>query len=137
VRILVVDDDAAVRMALRVTLEYEGYQVVGASNGWEALALIESEKPDVVLLDVEMPGLGGLAVLRRLQTKHESLPVVVMSAHATSATRVEAVSAGAVDVLEKPFDSSDRLRSTIHGAIERTRGRQPDPDRRPAAIVDR
>ena len=65
-RILVIDDEAAIRDSLRMTLEYEGYDFVGAATGQEGLALAEREAPDLVLLDVKMPGMDGLEVLDRL-----------------------------------------------------------------------
>jgi CheY-like chemotaxis protein len=116
-RILVVDDDGAIRDSVRVTLEYEGYQVVAASNGLEGLALVEQEVPDLVLLDVRMPGLGGLEVLGRLTAMHKYLPVVMMSAQAKSAIREEVLRAGAVELLDKPFET-DELRTIIHSALE-------------------
>jgi FixJ family two-component response regulator len=79
---------------------------------------VKRETPDLVLLDVEMPGMNGLEVLEKLHTTHQSLPVVLMSAHGVTSIVVEAMRAGAVDFLEKPFESTDCLCSTIHSAIE-------------------
>ena len=75
-RILVIDDEAAIRDSLRMTLEYEGYEFVGAATGQEGLALAEREAPDLVLLDVKMPGMDGMEVLDRLRAMNETLPVV-------------------------------------------------------------
>jgi DNA-binding NtrC family response regulator len=119
--ILVIDDDRAIRDSLRITLEYEGYEIADAATGREGLALVRRETPDLVLLDVEMPGMNGLEVLKGLHTTHQSLPVVLMSAHGVTAIVVEAMRAGAVDFLEKPFENTDRLRTTIHSAIEQAR----------------
>ena len=85
-RILVIDDEAAIRDSLRMTLEYEGYEFIGAATGQEGLALVERETPDLVLLDVKMPGMDGLEVLDRLRAMNESLPVVVISGHGTIST---------------------------------------------------
>jgi two-component system, NtrC family, nitrogen regulation response regulator NtrX len=120
-RILVIDDDAGIRESLRMTLEYDGYDVAGAATGQEGLALVEREAPDLVLLDVKMPGMDGLDVLTRLHSMHESLPVVMISAHGTPSSAVDAIRKGALDFLEKPFESTDRLRVTIQNALEQAR----------------
>src|SRR5881394_3385392 len=117
-RILVIDDEAAIRDSLRMTLEYEGYDFIGAATGQEGLALAERESPDLVLLDVKMPGMDGLEVLGRLRSMSETMPVVMISAHGTPSTAVEAIRKGATDFLEKPFESTDRLRVTIQNALE-------------------
>src|ERR1700682_2352895 len=120
-RILVIDDEAAIRDSLRMTLEYEGYEFVGAATGQEGLALVERELPDLVLLDVKMPGMAGLEVLGRLHSMMESLPVVMISAHGTPSSAVDAIRRGATDFLEKPFESTERLRVTIQNALEQAR----------------
>src|SRR5262249_59515029 len=94
-RILVVDDEAAIRDSLKMTLEYEGYDFLCAATGQEGLALVERETPDLVLLDVKMPGMDGLEVLERLRNMNESLPIVVVSGHGTISTAVEATKKGA------------------------------------------
>src|SRR5437870_660804 len=99
-RILVVDDEAAIRDSLRMTLEYEGYEFTSASTGQEALALVEREMPDLVLLDVKMPGMDGVEVLGRLRAMNEALPVVMISAHGTPSSAVDAIRRGATDLLE-------------------------------------
>src|SRR5215475_1964856 len=71
-RILVIDDDAGIRESLRMTLEYDGYEVLGAATGQEGLALVERDTPDLVLLDVKMPGMDGLDVLSRLRSSTRS-----------------------------------------------------------------
>ena len=101
--------------------------IVGAATGREGLALVERDTPDLVLLDVEMPGMGGLDVLKRLHMTHQSLPVVMMSAHVTPAIVVEAMRTGAAGFLEKPFENADRLLTTIHRAIEQARLRDETP----------
>jgi two-component system, NtrC family, nitrogen regulation response regulator NtrX len=120
-RILVIDDDAGIRESLRMTLEYDGYDIAGAATGQEGLALVEREAPDLVLLDVKMPGMDGLDVLTRLHSMHETLPVVMISAHGTPSSAVDAIRKGALDFLEKPFESTDRLRVTIQNALEQAR----------------
>src|SRR5712692_6352489 len=108
-KILVIDDEAAIRDSLRMTLEYEGYEFVAAATGQEGLALAEREAPDLVLLDVKMPGMDGLEVLERLRNMNETLPIVVISGHGTISTAVEATKKGAADFLDKPFESTERL----------------------------
>src|SRR5215468_2804995 len=118
-RILVVDDEAAIRESLRVTLEYgQMYEVIAAATGQEGLALAEREAPDLVLLDIKMPGMDGIDVLTRLHSMSESLPVIMISGHGTTSTAVEAIKKGAVDFLDKPFDSTDRLLVTIANALD-------------------
>ena len=73
-RILVIDDEAAIRDSLRMTLEYEGYEFVGAATGQEGLALVERDMPDLVMLDVKMPGMDGIEVLDRLRARHDDPP---------------------------------------------------------------
>ena len=116
-RILVIDDEAAIRDSLRMTLEYEGYEFIGAATGQEGLALVERDNPDLVLLDVKMPGMDGLEVLDRLRNMNEALPVVVVSGHGTISTAVEATKKGAFDFIEKPF-ASERVLVSLRNALD-------------------
>ncbi len=115
-RILVIDDEAGIRESLRMILEYEGYTCVLAATGEEGLALARTEAPDLVFSDIKMPGLDGLEVLTRLKAHDDSLPVVMISGHATVATAVEATKLGAMDFIEKPL-STDRVLLTVRNAI--------------------
>src|SRR5580700_11110552 len=126
-RILVIYDEAAIRDSLRMTLEYAGYEFLGAATGQEGLALAERESPDVVLLDIKMPGMDGMDVLTRLRSMNETTPVVMISGHGTTSTAVEAIKRGAADFLDKPFESTDRLLVTISNALEK--GRLRDENR--------
>jgi two-component system, NtrC family, nitrogen regulation response regulator NtrX len=105
-RILVIDDDAGIRESVRRTLEYQGFQFVGAATGPEGLALIEREPPDLVFLDIKMPGMDGLEVLERIKTSNPSLPVVMVSGHGTTQTGFEARDRGASGFIEKPFSEA-------------------------------
>src|ERR687886_1088372 len=116
-RILVIDDEAAIRDSLKMTLEYEGYDFIGAATGQEGLALVERESPDLVLLDVKMPGMDGLEVLDRLRALNEALPVIVVSGHGTISTAVEATKKGAFDFIEKPF-ASERVLVSLRNALD-------------------
>jgi two-component system nitrogen regulation response regulator NtrX len=120
IRILVVDDEAEIRRSVRMILEYEGYDVQEASSGPEGLALIEREPPDLVFLDIKMPGLDGLEALQKIRQANETLPVVIISGHGTVSTAVEATKLGAFDFIEKPL-ASERVLVTIRNAIDQTR----------------
>src|SRR5687768_7262402 len=133
-RILVIDDEAAIRDSLRMMLEYEGYEFVGAATGQEGLALVDRDAPDLVLLDVKMPGMDGLEVLDRLHAAHETLPVIVVSGHGTISTAVEATKKGAFDFIEKPF-ASDRVLVSIRNALDQRRLRDENRSLKKAVEV--
>src|SRR6478672_2828543 len=119
-RILVVDDEAEIRRSVRMILEYEGYDVLEAASGPEGVAMAERESPDLVFLDIKMPGMDGLDVLQRIKASNEALPVVIISGHGTVSTAVEATKAGAFDFIEKPL-ASERVLVTIRNALDQTR----------------
>jgi len=119
-RVLVIDDEAGIRDSLRMMLEYEGYEFLSASTGQEGLSLAERETPDVVLLDVKMPGMDGLEVLDRLRSQNDTLPVVVISGHGTISTAVDATKRGAFDFIEKPF-ASERVLVSLRNALDQRR----------------
>jgi two-component system nitrogen regulation response regulator NtrX len=104
-RVLIIDDEDAVRSSLKMIFEYEGYETLVAANGPVGLKLAEAEAPDLVFLDVRMPQIDGLEVLKRLKERDAALPVVILSGHGTVKTAVEAVKLGAFDFIEKPPDS--------------------------------
>jgi two-component system nitrogen regulation response regulator NtrX len=119
-KILVVDDEAEIRRSVRMILEYEGYDVQEASSGPEGLALLEREPPDLVFLDIKMPGMDGLEALEKFRHVNEALPVVIISGHGTVSTAVEATKLGAFDFIEKPL-ASERVLVTIRNALDQTR----------------
>src|SRR5262245_40862792 len=131
-RILVVDDEAAIRDSLRMTLEYEGYDVQVAATGQEGLALAERDTPDLVVLDVKMPGMDGIEVLDRLRAINETLPVIVISGHGTIGTAVEATKKGAFDFIEKPF-ASERVLVSLRNALDQRRLRDENRSLKKAA----
>src|SRR5215467_8183530 len=133
-RILVIDDEAAIRDSLKMTLEYEGYEFLAAATGQEGLALIERESPDLVLLDVKMPGMDGLEVLDRIRAVNDALPVVVVSGHGTISTAVEATKKGAFDFIEKPF-ASDRVLVSLRNALDQRRLRDENRSLKKAVEV--
>ena len=133
-RILVIDDESAIRDSLRMTLEYEGYEFVGAATGQEGLALAEREAPDLVLLDVKMPGMDGLEVLDRLRALNDALPVVVISGHGTISTAVDATKKGAFDFIEKPF-ASERVLVSLRNALDQRQQRDENKTLKKAVEV--
>ena len=116
-RILVVDDEPAIRDTMRMTLEYDGHEVIAAGSGQEALTLAEKEAPDIVFLDIKMPGMDGLDVLGRLRATNETLPVVIISAHGTAATALEAGRLGAFRFIEKPL-TKDYVLDAVREGLE-------------------
>jgi two-component system, NtrC family, nitrogen regulation response regulator NtrX len=119
-RILVVDDEAEIRRSVRMILEYEGFEVLEASSGPDGVSIVERESPDLVFLDIKMPGMDGLDALQRIKASNEALPVVIISGHGTVSTAVEATKAGAFDFIEKPL-TTERVLVTIRNALDRTR----------------
>jgi two-component system nitrogen regulation response regulator NtrX len=122
-RILVIDDEAAIRDSLRMILEYENYEFAGASNGQDGIAQIQRDRPDLVLLDIKMPAMDGMEVLRKIKGIDETIPVVMISGHGTTATAVEAIRSGAADFLDKPL-SSERVIVTIQNTISQSQLRK-------------
>ena len=119
-RILVIDDEAAIRDSLRMILEYEGYEVILAATGDEGVKVVEREAPDLVFLDIKMPGMDGLEVLQKLRHLTDATPIVVVSGHATITSAVEATRLGAFDFIEKPL-ATERLMVTVRNAVDSRR----------------
>ena len=115
-KILVIDDEAAIRDSLRMILEYEHYGFTGAASGQEGLAALQRERPDMVLLDIKMPGMDGMEVLRKIRALDETVPVVMISGHGTTSTAVDAIKSGAIDFLDKPL-SSERVIVTVQNVL--------------------
>jgi two-component system nitrogen regulation response regulator NtrX len=115
-RILIVDDEESIRSSLERLLSYEKYKALTAADGAAALDLAASERIDIVLLDIKMPGMDGLEVLGKLKELRPDLPVIIISGHGTIATAVDATKLGAFDFLEKPIDM-ERLLLTVRNGI--------------------
>src|SRR5437899_9986169 len=107
--ILIVDDDSRVTSALRRTLAYEGYQVSTALDGEGALAIARTKSPDLVILDLMLPGIDGLEVCRRLRNANESMTVLMLTARDAIADRVAGLETGADDYLVKHFALEELL----------------------------
>lgn len=132
-QILLVDDDAKLLRVLTLRLEAEGYGVIAAASGEEALQRLDDVRPQMVLADLRMPDLDGIELLTRIQGRHPSLPVAILSAHGDIPDAVRATHAGAVDFLTKPVDrqrlidcierhveDADRASSWAHGIVTRS-----------------
>lgn len=115
-RILLVDDEAGIRASLKVVLE-PAYETLTAADGQEGFDLFRRESPQLVLLDVMMPGLDGLAVLKMLREENPRIPVIMLTGTKTVKTAVEAMKLGAADYLTKPFDVEE-LRLVVAKALE-------------------
>src|SRR3954452_2882088 len=121
--ILVVDDDAPIRRMLDRTLSAEGYAVETAADGGEALAAVERSTPDLVVLDVGLPGVDGLAVSRRLRARGLAVPVLLLTARDSVPDRVAGLDAGADDYLVKPF-ATEELLARVRALLRR--GKAPE-----------
>ncbi|WP_320672007.1 response regulator transcription factor [Patulibacter defluvii] len=142
VRVLIVDDDLPVLRMLERTLRAEGHDVTAAPDGGAALVAVERAVPDVVVLDVAMPGIDGLEVCRRLRAKGLGVPVLLLTARDAIEDRVTGLDAGADDYLVKPFATSELLArvralgrrgpTTAAGALPSAAGIVLDPDARTA-----
>ncbi len=120
-KILLADDEEDVRDIVRMFLEGEGYEVVTAYDGLEALSMIEAEHPDLILLDVMMPVMSGIEVARRLRANHATsqIPVIMLSAAAQTESIKQCIAAGVKDYVVKPFQPSkleEIIRRVLAGA---------------------
>ncbi len=129
--ILIVDDEADIRMLTSGILEDEGFDTREAANSKDALAAVEARRPSLVLLDIWLQGsvLDGLGILKEIKRHHPSLPVLMMSGHGTIETAVTAIKNGAYDFIEKPF-KADRLILLVERAIEAARLRRENMELR-------
>jgi two-component system nitrogen regulation response regulator NtrX len=114
--VLIVDDEITIIESLSGILSDDGFEVIHAFNGYEALKKIETESPDIVLLDIWMPGMDGIETLREIKQKFPNIPVVMITGHGSIESAVEATKSGAYDFLEKPL-SIDKVMVTINNAL--------------------
>jgi DNA-binding response OmpR family regulator len=130
-KVLVVDDEAPIRLLCRVNLEAEGMEVLEAADGEAGLTLARSERPDVILLDVMMPAMDGWQVAERLFEDHATsqIPLVFLTARAELRDRARGLELGGVDYITKPFNPVD-LASVVEGLLERVRRGERDDLRR-------
>ncbi|MDX8395359.1 MAG: sigma-54 dependent transcriptional regulator [Mariprofundaceae bacterium] len=125
--IMIVDDEAAIRESLQGLLEDEGYQVSCAPSGEEAVVRFRKQPADCLLLDIWMPGIDGLETMTRIHQINDSVPIIIMSGHATIDTAVRATRQGAFDFLEKPL-SSEKLLILLRNALEKRKLKQENTD---------
>jgi two-component system OmpR family response regulator len=129
-RLLVVDDELNIRELLSASLRFAGFDVDVAADGREALAKVEKDRPDLLVLDVMMPGLDGLTVLRRLRENALEVPVLLLTARDATEDKVAALNVGADDYITKPFSLEEviaRVRAVLRRAGDRSSG---GPDKR-------
>ena len=119
-RILIVDDEPQIRRSLQVNLERSGYAVEAAAGGDEALTAFHNRRPEVVILDLLMPGMNGIDVVRRIR-ESSSVPIIVLSATGEEPRKVEALELGADDYMTKPF-GMDELLARIRAVLRRAVG---------------
>jgi two-component system, OmpR family, response regulator MprA len=124
-QVLVVDDDPQLREALTRALELDDYRVSTASNGVKALESVTAHRPDVMILDVMMPYVGGLDVCRTLRSRKDKLPILVLTARDEVGDRVAGLDAGADDYLTKPF-ALEELRARLRALLRRTTPEEGD-----------
>ncbi|MGH3081783.1 MAG: response regulator transcription factor [Gaiellaceae bacterium] len=130
-KVLVIDDEAPIRLLCRVNLEAEKMEVLEAANGEEGLQLARKEKPDIVLLDVMMPGMDGWQVAERLFDSQETsqIPLVFLTARAELRDRARGLELGGIDYITKPFNPVE-LASVVENLLERVRRGERDDLRR-------
>jgi len=133
-RVLIVDDELNMLLVLETMLQKEGYDVVSASDGMEALDILKDEEVSVVVTDLKMPRLDGLGLLNRIVRDHPLIPVIIITAHGTITTAVTALKQGAFDYITKPFEQDD-LKNIISKAVK-TKALNED-ELVPAADIDR
>jgi two-component system, OmpR family, response regulator MprA len=126
VRVLVVDDDRAVREALRRALTLGGYEVQAAEHGEQALELIAQAVPDAVVLDLGLPGIDGLEVCRRIRRLGNRVPILIVTARDAVADRIDGLDVGADDYMIKPFDVGE-LKARVRALLRRS-APEGDPD---------
>lgn len=135
-RVLVVDDEPQIRRILRATLAGAGYEVDDARTGEQALEKVRSFRPDLVLLDMNMPGMGGLAACRAIR-RDTALAIIMLTVRDSEADKIQALDAGADDYITKPF-STPELLARIRAALRRLPVASASPDRYEAGplIID-
>ena len=129
-RILVVEDDPSIRRGLQLNLGMEGYTVRSAMDGEAGLAMARSERPDILLVDVMLPKLGGLELVKAVRETDPDLPILILSAKGQEADKVAGLDLGADDYVVKPFSLKELL-ARIAAALRRGRGRGGAAERGP------
>jgi two-component system, OmpR family, KDP operon response regulator KdpE len=126
-KVLVIDDEPPIRKLLRMGLGAHGYEILEAPNGRISLELLEQKKPDLVILDLGLPDIQGLDLLRMIRSRNESVPIVVLSSRGDEAGKVQALDLGADDYVTKPFGMDEllaRMRAALRHQLQ-THGERP------------
>lgn len=116
-KILIIDDDKQLSLSFRKILGQDGYDTHAAYTGIEGIAMVDLVKPDLVILDIRLPDMSGMEVFEAVHPKHPKLPVIIITAHGTTETAIQAMKNGAFDYIYKPFDVPDML-TLIEKGIE-------------------
>jgi DNA-binding response OmpR family regulator len=124
-RILIVDDELSILKYLRANLEAEGYEVLMAMDGNQALQTLEAELPDLVVLDIMMPGMDGFEVCRRLR-EWSQLPIIMLSARGDESDKVQCLDLGADDYVTKPFGKGEFI-ARVRAVLRRAEAARPTP----------
>jgi len=122
--ILIIDDEPKILNILQDILEHEGYRVSTAKSGEQGLKTIETTQIDLILLDLVMPGMDGMEVLKRIAKRDQLLPVLIISAHGNIPIAIEAVQQGAIDFIEKPIEMKNLLKRVENNLDEYHQKRQ-------------
>ncbi len=133
-RILLVDDEAAIRRALRTSLQELGFETAEASRGEEALHLLQSQSFDAVLLDLNMPGIGGMRTLTRMRAQCPRLPILILTVRDGEEDKIEALESGADDYVTKPFSMRECV-ARIRAAVRRAKAPEK-PGNAPLEVGD-
>ncbi len=128
-RVLLADDDRAIRESLAAALELNGYEVVSCSDGVESLAAYRADPVDVIVLDVMMPGIDGLGVCRLLRAEGDQIPILMLTARVETADRVAGLDAGADDYVPKPYEI-DEVLARLRALLRRSNGNEDNQDLR-------
>ncbi len=126
-KVLIADDDRAIRQSLATALEINGYQVTACVDGVSALAAYRESRPDVLVLDVMMPGVDGLGVCQVLRAEGDQIPILMLTARVETADRVAGLDAGADDYVPKPYDI-DEVLARLRALMRRAEGTVPSDE---------
>src|ERR1700675_747649 len=130
-KVLVVDDEEGMREFLTVLLEKQGHRVIVASDGEQALQLVAEQTPDLVISDLRMPNVDGIGLLAGIRKQYPELPVILVTAYASSDSTIQAMRLGADDYITKPF-RIDEIRLVVEKALARRKTRHQDQSGQPA-----